>query len=169
VLGLPSEVVAALLGVIIGAGCAYLTERSLRRRERRGDTYADAFAVLGAYGNHYLRVANNSTPADADPPVSDIDLHRVEFRVRLDGTTDAFRRYQEAIIAATRFHEAIMRRDRLPGHFVPTDSDDEYAQATANAYGLYDVYQQAVQRFRQQATDDIGFSPWLARRKRRPA
>ena len=100
-----SEVIAAPVGVVIGAGSAYLTERAMRRRERRGDAYTDAFAVLGAYSDHFLKVANDSIRADADAPVSDIDLHRVEFRVRLDGTADAFKRYPDALDAATRFHD----------------------------------------------------------------
>jgi hypothetical protein len=102
-----TEVVAVLVGVCFGAVVAYFSERAHRRADRRTDAYVEGLATLQTARDAYARVAGRVGYRGEVQVGSDVDLNRVRVRLDHDGRTDAVNAYQDALIAANRFHEAM--------------------------------------------------------------
>jgi hypothetical protein len=103
------EVIVALVGVVVGATIGYFAERGHRRADRRSDAYIEALAALQTARDVYGRsagVVNRNGDVTVGP---DHELNRVGARLEHDGKPAAIRAYREALAAASRFHEAMLR------------------------------------------------------------
>lgn len=134
--------VSVAFGAVLGTALAWWRERSHRRHERRADAYAQAVGVLGAYVDHYRRVANDE-PTDPDP-VPNMELHRVHLLVQVDGTTDAEAAYQAALLASMAFHDAVAKRLQVRSN-----------RTEPLVFEAFDRYEQAAMEFKKVVLDEL--------------